>query len=132
MKKEICEDCACLIEKDGEWCCEECFGQKIVDIDDCPEGFSMEEFDKIENQAKEVKINHKAKKITEKQEKKKKTSKPKKVSDTKKEIFSYILEKMNEFSVENDAKVTVPNENKLIFVEYGGKKYKIDLIEQRK
>lgn len=36
-----CEDCACLIQKGKEWCCDECFGQNVNEIDDCPENVPL-------------------------------------------------------------------------------------------
>ena len=52
--KKRCEDCACLVEKNGVWCCEECFGQRCEDIDDCPEGVVGDEVDEMTEKAKEI------------------------------------------------------------------------------
>lgn len=52
--KKRCEDCACLVEKNGIWCCEECFGQRCEDIDDCPEGVVGDEVDEMTEKAKEI------------------------------------------------------------------------------
>lgn len=51
-----CEDCVCLIKNKGVWCCDECFGQPITEIDDCPEGVTFEEVEEINQKAKENKV----------------------------------------------------------------------------
>lgn len=50
-----------------------------------------------------------------------------KVSDEKKQIFQIISQILNE----NYENVTVLTENKLIQVKFGGKTFKIDVVEQR-
>ena len=53
--KKRCEDCACLMEKNGVWTCDECFGQKCADIDDCPYGNDTEkEIKEMTEKAKEI------------------------------------------------------------------------------
>ena len=52
--KKRCEDCACLVEKNGVWTCDECFGQRCEDIDDCPEGVVGDEVDEMTEKAKEI------------------------------------------------------------------------------
>lgn len=63
----------------------------------------------------------------------KKETKPKnvKVSNEKKELFSIIYNNLYEYSKENDIKVSILKENKLLQVEINNKIFKIDLIEQR-
>ena len=120
--KKRCADCACLIEKNGVWCCDECFGQKCEEIDDCPEGATEETAEELDAKQKEIKINVGAR------SEKKTERKPKiiKVSDEKTQIFNDLLRFLTEnydFSVLKD--------NKLIEISYNGKKFKLDLIETR-
>lgn len=120
--KKRCTDCACLIEKNGIWCCDECFGQKCEEIDDCPEGATEETAEELDAKQKEIKVNVGAR-SEKKTERKPKTIK---VSDEKTQIFNDLLRFLTEnydFSVLKD--------NKLIEISYNGKKFKLDLIETR-
>ena len=120
--KKRCADCACLIEKNGVWCCDECFGQRCEEIDDCPEGATEETAEELDAKQKEIKINVGAR-SEKKTERKPKTIK---VSDEKTQIFNDLLRFLTEnydFSVLKD--------NKLIEISYNGKKFKLDLIETR-
>ena len=120
--KKRCADCACLIEKNGVWCCDECFGQKCEEIDDCPEGATEETAEELDVKQKEIKVNVGAR-SEKKTERKPKTIK---VSDEKTQIFNDLLRFLTEnydFSVLKD--------NKLIEISYNGKKFKLDLIETR-
>lgn len=120
--KKRCADCACLIEKNGVWCCDECFGQKCEEIDDCPEGATEETAEELDAKQKEIKVNVGAR-SEKKTERKPKTIK---VSDEKTQIFNDLLRfltKNYDFSVLKD--------NKLIEISYNGKKFKLDLIETR-
>ena len=111
-----------MIEKNGVWCCDECFGQKCEEIDDCPEGATEETAEELDAKQKEIKVNVGAR------SEKKTERKPKiiKVSDEKTQIFNDLLRFLTEkydFSVLKD--------NKLIEISYNGKKFKLDLIETR-
>ena len=120
--KKRCTDCACLIEKNGIWCCDECFGQKCEEIDDCPEGATEETAEELDAKQKEIKVNVGAR-SEKKTERKPKTIK---VSDEKTQIFNDLFSFLTEnydFSVLKD--------NKLIEISYNGKKFKLDLIETR-
>ena len=120
--KKRCADCACLIEKNGVWCCDECFGQKCEEIDDCPEGATEETAEELDAKQKEIKVNVGAR-SEKKTERKPKTIK---VSDEKTQIFNDLLRFLTEnydFSVLKD--------NKLIENSYNSKKFKLDLIETR-
>ena len=120
--KKRCADCACLIEKNGVWCCDECFGQKCEEIDDCPEGATEETAAELDAKQKEIKVNVGAR------SEKKTERKPKviKVSDEKTQIFNDLLR----FLIEN-YDFSVLKDNKLIEISYNGKKFKLDLIETR-
>ena len=88
-----------------------------------------EELEELDAKAKTVKIDHGASADTPR----KKSDKPRtvKVSDSKKELFSKLSYYLNEFCEENDANCTILKENKLFSLEFGGKTFKIDLVEQR-
>ena len=120
--KKRCADCACLIEKNGVWCCDECFGQKCEEIDDCPEGATEETAEELDAKQKEIKVNVGAR-SEKKTERKPKTIK---VSDEKTQIFNDLLR----FLTEN-YNFSVLKDNKLIEISYNGKKFKLDLIETR-
>ena len=120
--KKRCTDCACLIEKNGIWCCDECFGQKCEEIDDCPEGATEETAEELDAKQKEIKVNVGAR-SEKKTERKPKTIK---VSDEKTQIFNDLLR----FLTENYG-FSVLKDNKLIEISYNGKKFKLDLIETR-
>ena len=106
-----CEDCPCLITKNGQWACDECFGQLI---------------EEIERKTKENKVN-----IGARADKPKKESKPRTVvvSDEKIALFDLIWEGLSNFYGEN---AEIVKNNKLISVKIGEKSFKIDIIEQRK
>lgn len=105
-------------------CCDELWGRSCNDIgaDECPEEIELEEVEEINAKAKNIKIEHGTtrEKITDK--------KPKvvKVSNEKTQIFNTILDILNEKYV-----INVLKDNKLIEIELNGKKFKVDLIEQR-
>lgn len=120
-----CEDCACLVVKNGKWCCDECFGQSVEDVDDCPEGITMEQIEESDKKAKENKVNVGARAETAKKDKKPRTVK---ISDEKQFVFSEIYNNLCDVFSEN---VKIEKENKLIIVQFGGKVFKVDLIETR-
>lgn len=123
--KALCADCACLVEKNKVWCCDELFGQPCADVDECPESIDTNEIAEINEKAKDYRIQHSADK-TQRKERKKTVPK---VSEEKKELFqtvwTAIHEKFGDFA-------QITTENKLIFVQINQKKFKIDLIQQRK
>lgn len=120
-----CEDCPCLIVKDGKWACDECFGQLVEDIDDCPEGVTVEMIEELDKKAKENKINHGA---SGDKPRAKTERKPRPASDEKQRLFATVHASLVEEFGEN---VEIAKENKLILVKIGEKHFKIDLIEQR-
>lgn len=88
-----------------------------------------EEQQKLDNKAKNAKINH------ETGRKEPKTAKKPikvKVSDEKKELFTALKAFLGEYCSEKGGKCEVLTENKLFLMEINGKKFKIDLIQQRK
>lgn len=125
--KKRCEDCKHLRIKNKIWTCEECFGQLCQDIDDCPEGVTVEEVEAIEKLTKEnkVKLNARADKP---KERKAREVKP---DVTKEAIISEIAE-MLPFAVIGCENVTITNKSKLVEFDFEGNHYKLDLIRQRK
>lgn len=83
-----------------------------------------EEAEKLNEKASKVKIDHDACGNVGKSTRKVRTCK---ISDEKTEFF----QKICEFLKENGENYQISKENKLIFVEKGGKFFKIDLIESR-
>lgn len=88
-----------------------------------------EEQQKLDNKAKNAKINHETGK-----KKSKNAKKPikVKVSDEKKELFTALKTFLGEYCSEKSGKWEISIENKLFLAEINGKKFKIDLIQQRK
>jgi hypothetical protein len=85
----------------------------------------------LDEKAKKVKIQHGASAIdkTQKRDKKPRTVK---ISDEKKLLFDYISTSLGEFCTENNAKVEILTQNKIIAVKIGDKYFKLDLIQARK
>lgn len=124
VNQKRCEDCACLIIKNGKWCCDECFGQDIEEIDDCPEGATLEEIEKINNE--KIKVDTGARAEVGAKDKKPRTVV---TSDEKQALFGEIYLNLYEKFGNN---VQIVKENKLLMVTQGEKTFKIDVIEQRK
>ena len=128
--KKRCEDCASLIMKKGEWCCDECFGQKCADIDDCPEGFTLEEVQQAQELTPEQKKAEKAMKNSDIHvETKKRERKPK--ENPEKEGIINALESFladgGEFQ-----NVTITNKTREIIFYKGDQQYKLALSATRK
>ena len=125
-REKRCEDCTSFVKKNGVWCCDECFGQKCDDIDECPEGIELEEVEEVRAKGETATILHNASSA----DKREKKSKPRtvKVSDTKKQLFSEIFTNLKDIYGEN---AQIVKENKLIIVQIGGKTFKIDIVETR-
>lgn len=86
-----------------------------------------EEMARMELGAKQIKRYEQAEKPRKKREKPKTV----KVSDEKKELFNTILTNLDRADGVFRENITVLRENKLILVEIGDKKFKIDLIQTR-
>jgi hypothetical protein len=84
-----------------------------------------EEQTELDEKASKVRID---KDIIQKKPKKERKKPEKKISDAKKELFSEILSHLEDVYKGN---VEILNENKLISVRIGEKKFKIDVIETR-
>ena len=79
-----CEDCPNLVRRGNTWTCEECFGQKCIDIDDCPEGVTAEKVEEIQNTAGKMKVDTGATKGKPHE----KSDRPKKLNPQKRLRFS--------------------------------------------
>ena len=88
-----------------------------------------EEQQKLDEKAKKVKINREIGRKVAKTDKKPVKIK---VSDEKKELFSALGAFLGEYCSEKGGKWKISIENKLFLAEINGKKFKIDLIQQRK
>ena len=119
--KKRCEDCACLVEKNGVWCCEECFGQHCEDIDDCPEGVVGDEVDEMTEKAKEITR-------YEQSGDRKKPVRERKVDNIKLEILQTIAAAIE---AEYDIDVDVEREINLHW-QLDGEDYSIKLTRHRK
>ena len=126
-RERRCEDCTSLICKGSKMLCHELWDKPCNEIeeDGCPDGVTLEAVEEIHDKTKNVKIDHGTGKTV------KTESKPRtfKTSDEKKNLFNEIHFNLVELFGDN---VKVEKENKLILVEIGEKKFKVDLIEQRK
>ncbi len=119
-----CEDCANLKIERGRWLCTECFNQLCEEVDDCPEGFTLEDAENLNRMDKEIKVNIKT------APKEKKARKPKeKKADTEKQTI--IAETAN-FLKTIAQNVNITNENKLIEFDFGESHFKFDLIRRTK
>lgn len=128
-REKRCEECAYLETKNGKMTCSECFGQLCDEIDECPEGCTLEEWEELDTKAKEIRVDTGAK-----ADKPKRESKPRTVvvSDEKQALFHEIFGKIDEYCQSIGGNAKIEKENKLIIVQIAEKTFKIDLIEQRK
>lgn len=122
--KKRCEDCACLVIKNGKWYCDECFGCPIEEVDDCPEGITAENATELDDKVKKVKIDHGAREKTENKPKKPKTVK---ISNEKQELFTDLLDFLS-----TKYKIDVETPNKLVKIYINDKEFKLNLSETRK
>lgn len=116
-----CADCPYCVVKNGIYHCSECFDQLCNDIDDCPEGVTLEAV--LEAEAKTVKVNLGAKDET-------KSRKPReRKPDLEKEGLITFLATMLAVECDN---VTITNKSKIVEFDVGENHYKLDLVKQRK
>lgn len=119
-----CEDCVCLVVKDGKWCCEECFGQPIEEVDDCPEGITLEEVKAITEKTKGYKH-------VETADKPKKERKPRerKLDEVKVNLIQLIGEFL---ATQNLDFVEVTKPEREIDFKIGADEYTLTLTKHRK
>lgn len=121
MTKKTCEDCACLIEKNGVWCCDECFGQPITEIDDCPEGVTEEVISEIES--KKIKVETGAK-----SDKERKKRAPRELDADKVALIERIFNLLDADGFEN---VTITNKTREIDFSYKNCEYTLTMVKHR-
>lgn len=119
-----CQDCADLEIKCGKWLCKECFNQPIEEIDDCPNGVTLEEIEEIDHKAKENAVKTVARSDKAK-ERKPRERKPDEEKETIIAETAHFLETLAE-------NVKITNISKIIEFDIGENHYKLDLIRQRK
>lgn len=121
-----CEDCINLKKVNGILCCDECFGQPITEVDDCPEGIEFGEVEALEQKAKENKV-----KIVNTADKPKKERKPRerKVDETKVNLIAQMFDYLLELAVE--APQIVKPEKEIAF-RIGEDEYSLTLTKHRK
>lgn len=124
MTKKTCEDCACLINNKGIWCCDECFGQPIADIDDCPEGVTEEVLTEIEKHAKENKV----KIVNTSEEKKERKPRVRKVDEVKVDFIKRVFEFVKDFT----EKCEIAKPEREINFTLNGDEYTLTLTKHRK
>lgn len=118
--KELCADCACLIEKKGVWCCDECFGQKCEDLDYCPEGMTLEEV----TEAQDKKAPKLVARSDEKKERKPRERKP---NEDKRFLINLLWSVLKGV----DASGCILNPEREITFDHNGKNYSVVLTEHR-
>lgn len=121
-REKRCEDCACLVCKNGKMCCDELWGRPCEDIaeDECPEDVTLEQVEEIN--AKTVKVDHGTKNT-----RKTKIEKVRKVDEVKKSLFEIVIRALDG-EVENG---NLKNEVEYSF-DYLGERYTFKLTKHRK
>lgn len=119
-----CEDCACLVINKGVWCCDECFGQPIENVDDCPEGATLEAIEEANAKAKQVKnVVSSAERKTERK------PRERKVDEEKVDLIA----KIHQFLVENGLEnVKITKKEREIDFSIGENDYTLALTKHRK
>lgn len=127
-----CEDCAYLVMKNGKMCCDECFGQLCSEIDDCPEGLSVEDVEKAQTLTAEQKKAVKQATITtseEKVEKKAKRERKPPENPEKEALIQFFFHSLANAEYEN---VEITNKTREITFKKGENSYKLTLTAARK
>lgn len=119
-----CQDCTECKIKNGLWTCEECFGKSIEEIDDCPNGYTLDQVEEINANAEAHPMKNVARSETKK-ERKPRERKP----DIEKET---IIAETAKFLEDIAESVEITNISKIIEFNIGENHYKFDLIRQRK
>lgn len=119
-----CEDCACLVINKGVWCCDECFGQPIEEVDDCPEGVTLEAIEEANAKAKQVKnVVSSAERKTERK------PRERKVDEEKVDLIA----KIHQFLVENGLEnVKITKKEREIDFCVNNNNYTLALTKHRK
>ena len=121
-RQKRCQDCASLIEKNGKWCCDECFEQLCDDIDDCPEGVTIEELAEVEEKAKDIKV------LGKSENPRAKAKKEPKIDADKVKIVDLLYKALSECDAE---RVAIANPQTEVTMLYNGSEYSVKLIKHR-
>ena len=123
-EQKRCQDCSNLKIKNGVWYCLECFNQLCNDIDDCPEGCTLEQIKENAQRAKEnkVKLNARAENQT------KRTTTPKKDTD-KLDLIKILTEILSKQP--NILNLFVKNDQRELQFDYKNENYSIILTKHR-
>lgn len=114
-----CEDCPNLVRRGNTWTCAECFGQKCIDIDDCPEGVTAEQVEEIQNTAGRMKVDTGATKGKPRE----KSDRPKKLNPQKVELIALLAELLTD----KGFNATIVNPQKEIALLIDSNNYSISL-----
>lgn len=129
-RQKRCQDCVNLVErkKDGIWTCDECFGQLCDEIDDCPEGVTMDDVKAIEELDKK---NNKFKLVASAEDKPKRKPRERKADDTKRTLIELLEETLKDETLEEVSDVVVTNIEREIEFKWGDRKFKLTLSAPR-
>ena len=123
--KKRCADCACLIEVNKTWCCDECFGQKCEDITDCPEDIEVAEVEKA-NSVKAPKVGARS------SEQKERKPREKKIDTDKQWLITTVRDCLNVYTCKGIETLVVANDQREITFDYNGANYSLVLTKHRK
>lgn len=119
-----CEDCICLVKQNGIWCCDECFGQPITEVDDCPEGITLEAIEEVNAKAKEVKNV-----VSSAERKKERKPRERKLDEVKVNLIQLIGEFL---ATQNLDFVEITKPEREIDFKIGADEYTLTLTKHRK
>ena len=120
-REKRCEDCGECRIKNGKMICHEMWDKPCDELDECPNGYTLEELNEWLEKSKNVKVDHGIGKT-----KKAETKRERKVDETKKSLFEIVTHALNGV-VENG---TMKNEVEYSF-DYKGERYTFKLTKHR-
>ena len=120
-REKRCEDCGECKMKNGKMVCHEMWDRPCDELEECPNGYTLEEFNAFLEKTKNVKIDHGIGKT-----KKAETKRERKVDETKKELFGIVTNALKSV-VENGS---MKNEVEYSF-DYKGERYTFKLTKHR-
>lgn len=127
----MCADCPELRIVNGKWACHECFSQLLDDLDECPNGLTVEEVQQAMELTDEQKKVVKEATITTSAEKEKKPRKPRTVKENPDKL-AVIAEIGKVLEEKFSADVNITNNSREIEFKIGENGYKIILTATRK
>ena len=120
-REKRCEDCGECKIKNGKMVCHEMWDRPCDELEECPNGYTLEEFNTFLEKTKDVKVDHGVSKT-----KKTETKRERKVDETKKALFEIVTNALDGV-VENG---TMKNEVEYSF-DYKGERYTFKLTKHR-